>query len=136
VPGQESVGEGRFDGWNEMLLAWDTTRNLAKFVLSQSCATVGGTVKNANGDGVAGIPVFVEPYDLDPHRRIEPALRVITDSKGRYSVSGLTPGVYRMLASFDYQMPDAAQMEAAQALKVTVDGGTHASLDLEEFVIR
>ena len=108
---------------------------MVKFVLSRSCATIVGKVKNANGDGAAGVPVFVEPYDLAPRKRIEQALRVETDTKGQYSVSGLAPGVYRLLASFDYQVLNADQMDEAQALKVTVEEGARVTLDLEEFVI-
>jgi hypothetical protein len=129
---QESATEGRFDGWNEMPLAPGSGQSVVKFVLSQSCATIGGTVKNANGDGVADVPVFVEAYDLDQRKRVYRALTLHTDSKGQYSQSGLVPGVYRLMASFDLGI---AQMDEAQAVKVTVEEGAHVTLDLEEFVI-
>ncbi len=133
---QESASEGRFDGWNEIMLAPDS-QNVVKFVLSTSPATIGGTVKNASGDAVAGVRVFIEAYDLDPFKRIEPTRSVVADSKGQYSFGGLAPGVYRLLASFDYaSAPNAAQLEEAKALKVTVEAGARATLDLEEFVIR
>jgi hypothetical protein len=93
-------------------------------------------VTNANGDPVAGVPVFVEPFDLDPRLRIEPLRSVTTDGKGRYEISGLAAGVYRLMASFDYEMPDTSQMAAANAKKVQVDDGGRATLDLQEFVIR
>jgi hypothetical protein len=133
---RESAGDERFDGWNEMPLAPGGAQIGAKFVLSKSCATIGGAVKNASGDGVAGVPVFVEAYDLDARRRVEQVLRVVADSKGQYSVSGLAPGVYRLLASFDYQMPNGAQMDEGNAKTVKVEEGGRAVLDLEEFVIR
>ena len=132
---QEAAGEGRFDGWNEVLLV-SAEQSVVKFVLSRSCATIGGTVKNANGDAVTGVPVFAEPYDLDARRRIEPARRVLTDSKGQYSVNDLVPGVYRLLASFDYLMPQPSQMNEAVAKTVKVEGGAAAVLDLDEYVIR
>ena len=125
---------GRADGWTEIVLA-PHSQTLVKFVLSQSPATIGGTVKNAAGDPVEGVPVFVEPYDLDPGKRIEPLRSAITDAKGRYAISGLAAGVYRLLASFDYQMPDSSQMDAANARTVRVEDGGRATLDLEEFVI-
>ena len=58
-----------------------------------------------------------------------------TDANGRYEVSGLAAGVYRLLASFDYQMPESEQMAAAQAKTVRVEDGGRAVLDLDEFVI-
>jgi hypothetical protein len=125
---------GRADGWNEFLLP-PGLQTAVRFVLPFSPAAIGGTVKNANGDTVAGVPVFVEPYDLDPRKRLEPVRSTSTDSNGRYEIGGLAAGVYRLLASFDYQMPEPAQMDAANAKTVRVEDGSRASLDLEEFVI-
>ncbi len=127
------------DGWNEILLSSSSqnsgSQNIVKFVLSSSPATLSGTVKNAGGDAVAGVPVFVEPFDLDPRSRLDPIRTVSTDEKGKYSISGLAPGVYRLLASFDYQMAEPAQMEAAEAPKIKVEEGARATMDLQEFVI-
>ncbi|MEI9973136.1 MAG: carboxypeptidase-like regulatory domain-containing protein [Ignavibacteriota bacterium] len=106
-----------------------------KFVLSKSPATIGGIVKNASGDAVAGVKVFVEPFDLEVRKRLLPMRSVTADAKGRYTIGGLAPGVYRVLASFDYLTVEPAQMDAANAPKITVEDGAHAVLDLEEFVI-
>ena len=125
---------GRADGWNEFLLP-PGARAIARFVLSLTPAVISGTVKNANGDAVAGVPVFVEPYDLDPRHRLEPLRSVNTDGDGHYVIGGLAAGVYRLLASFDYQMPEPAQMDAANAKTIRVEDGARATLDLEEFVI-
>ena len=125
---------GRADGWNEFLLA--SGAQTVKFVLSLSPASIKGTVKDANGGPVAGVPVFVEAYDLDPRKRVEPIRFTNTDAGGRYEMGGLAAGVYRLLASFDYQMPEPAQMEAAQAKTVKVEDGGRAVLDLDEFAIR
>jgi protocatechuate 3,4-dioxygenase beta subunit len=133
-PQSESANQGRTDGWNEILLA-PNSQNVVKFVLSSSPATMGGTVRNSGGDAVAGVPVFIEPYDLEPRKRLEPVRIASTDGKGQYSLGGLAPGAYRVMASFDYQMPEPSQMEAARAPTVRVDEGAHAVLDLEEFVV-
>ena len=125
----------RADGWNEILLR-PGSRDVVKFVLSLFPAAIAGTVKNANGDPVSGMPVFLEPYDLDPRQRLEPMRSTTTDEKGHYQIAGLAAGVYRLLASFDFQNPDSAQMEAANAKTVRVEEGAHIALDLEEFVIR
>jgi hypothetical protein len=127
--------EARVDGWNEITVS-SATQNTVKFVLSRTPGTIAGTVKKANGDPAVGIPVFIEPYDLELSRRLEPGRSVKSDAKGNYSIGGLAPGVYRLLASSDFLMPEPAQMEAAQAQKITVEQGQHASLDLQEFVIR
>jgi len=134
APQSEIATHGRADAWNEILLA-PGSQNVVKFVLSRSPATIGGSVKNSNGDPVAGVPVFIEPSDIDPRQRLEQMRAATTDGKGRYQLGGLAPGVYRLLASFDYQMPDSAQMEAAHATTVQVEEAAHAVLDLEEFVI-
>ena len=131
--GIEPQASGRADGWNEILLA--SGAQTVKFVLSLSPASIKGTVKNANGEPVAGVPVFVEAYDPEPRKRVEPMRFTNTDANGRYEVSGLAAGVYRLLASFDYQMPESEQMAAAQAKTVRVEDGGRAVLDLDEFVI-
>jgi len=132
--GFEPQSGGRADGWNEILLAAGTQN--VKFVLSLSPASIRGMVKNANGDPMAGVPVFVEAYDLEPRKRLEPMRIANTDANGRYEISGLAAGVYRLLASFDYQMPEPQQMEAVQAKTVRVEEGGRSVLDLDEFVIR
>jgi hypothetical protein len=132
--GIEPQSGGRADGWNEILLT--SGAHNVKFVLSLSPAAIRGTVKNANGDPVAGVPVFVEAYDLEPRKRVEPMRIANTDANGRYEISGLSAGVYRLLASFDYQMPEPQQMEAVQAKTVRVEEGGRSVLDLDEFVIR
>jgi len=125
--------QGRTDGWNEILLA-PNSQNVVKFVLSSKPATLSGTVKNSAGDVVAGIPVFIEPFDLDPRKRL--AIRSTrTNAQGQYGFAGLAPGVYRLLGTFEYQMPGAAEMEAALAKTVKVEEGANGVLDLEEFVI-
>ena len=97
---------------------------------------VSGAVKNSSGDVVAGVPVFLEAYDLDPRKRLYEVRSGRTDGQGQYAFGGLAPGTYRVMGSFDYQMPDAAAMEAARAKTVKVEEGGKVVLDLEEFVIR
>jgi hypothetical protein len=135
APQQESASGQRFDGWNEFLLT-SGQQNVVKLVLSQAPGTISGTVKNASGDAVADVPVFIEPYDLDLRKRVEPVRRVKADASGQYQVGGLAPGTYRLLASFDYNLPAPSQMAAAEAKIVKVEEVAHAVLDLEEFVIK
>jgi hypothetical protein len=124
----------RADGWNEILLA-SGSQNTVKFVLSSSPGTLSGTVKNSTGDPVAGVPVFLEPYDLEPRRRLVQVRSTRTNGQGQYAVGGLATGVYRLLASFDYLSPEPAKMDAANAKTIKVEEGARAVLDLDEFVI-
>jgi hypothetical protein len=133
-PTPDPTDRGRTDGWNEMLLT-SGSDNVVKFVLSSSPATLSGTVKTSGGDPIVGVPVFIEPYDLDPRKRLAEIRSTRTNAQGQYSFGGLAPGVYRLLGTFDYQLPDAAEMEAARATTVKVEEGSRAVLDLEEFVI-
>lgn len=135
TPPQPGVADhGRADGWNEIMLA-PGSQNAVKFVLSSKPAAVSGTVRTTGGDAVAGVPVFLEAYDLEPRKRLADMRTTRTNAQGQYQFAGLAPGVYRLLGTFDYQMPDAA-LEAARARTVTVEEGREAVLDLEEFVIR
>jgi hypothetical protein len=81
------------------------------------------------------VPVFIEAYDLDPRKRLTDIRMTRTNGQGQYQFGGLAPGVYRLLGTFDYQMPDTGEMEAARATTVKVEEGRDAALDLEEFVI-
>jgi len=134
-PQADSAEQGRADGWNEILLA-PSTQNAVRFVLSSKPATLSGTVKNSGGDAVAGIPVFIEPYDLDPRKRLAAIRATRANAQGQYGFGGLAPGVYRVLGTFEYQMPDSSEMAAALAKTVKVEEGSNAVLDLEEFAIR
>lgn len=133
-PEPDPADQGRADGWNEILLA-PNSQNVVKFVLSSKPAALSGTVKNSGGDAVAGIPVFIEPFDLDPRKRLAAIRSTRTNAQGQYGFGGLAPGVYRLLGTFEYQMPGAAEMEGALAKTVKVEEGSNGVLELEEFVI-
>ena len=122
----------RVEGWNEALI---TGGGGVRFTLSGNPGTVHGTVTDA-GDPVAGAPVFLEPMDLDPGRRVTDTYVAITDIHGRYQFPGLAPGRYRVLSSFEYQMPDSKIMAEARARELQIDARTDQSQDLELFVIR
>jgi hypothetical protein len=83
---------------------------------------------------VAGVPVYLEPYDAEGRRRVGELRMVRTDVQGQFRFTGLAPGGYRMLSSFEFQMPDASTMDAAGALVIQVEEGADLSQDLPQYV--
>jgi hypothetical protein len=123
----------RFDGWNEQTIqSWG---GFVRFSFSSTAGALHGTVADA-GSPVAGAPVFLEPMDLEPVRRIADTYVTVTDIQGRYHFGGLAPGHYRVLSSFEYQMPDSKIMAEARARELQVDARSDTGLDLDLYVIR
>ena len=134
-PQRQSSADERCDGWNEFLLTTGQ-QNVVKLVLSRTPATISGAVRNADGEPASNVTVFVEPYDLDVRKRTEEVRRIKADEKGQYQLAGLAPGVYRLLASFDFFSIEPSQMQISEAKTVKLEEAAHAVVDLEEFVIR
>ncbi len=130
-PNRETRAGERADGWNEVLL---TQPALVKFVLSPNPASVHGAVTNAAREPVAGAPVYLEPYDAEARRRLGELRMVRTDIQGQFRFAGLAPGAYRLLSSFEFQMPDAATMDAAGALVIKAEEGADRAHDLPQYV--
>lgn len=129
---------GRADGWNEIVLGSGESGPMiqpVKFTLSSSPGTVHGTV-NLSSQFVAGVPVFLEPYDLDLAKRLAPVQITRTDSRGQYQFTGLAPGQYRLLGTFEYQSPDSAEMDAAAAITIKIEEAKDLQQDLELYVAR
>jgi hypothetical protein len=123
----------RFDGWNEQTIqSWG---GFVRFSFSNSPGAFHGTVTDA-GDPVVGAPVFLEPVDLEPARRITDTYVTVTDIHGRYHFGNLAPGHYRVLSSFEYQMPDSKIMTEARARELQVEVRSDVGLDLDLYVIR
>jgi hypothetical protein len=59
-----------------------------------------------------------------------------TDINGGYRFTGLAPGSYRLLATFDYRTPDGAVMELAAVKTAKVGEGGDVIQDLEQYVVR
>jgi Carboxypeptidase regulatory-like domain len=123
------------DGWNEATVNPRPMSSSARFSFSPGHAAVHGTVTDA-GAPVAGAPVFIEAVDIEPERRIADCFVAITDVQGRYRFSGLAPGRYRLLSSFEYQMPDSQTMTDASAKDVLIGAHADHAFDLDLYVIR
>jgi protocatechuate 3,4-dioxygenase beta subunit len=135
-PRGENTIRGRADGWNEVVLAGSGVRETqeVKFILSPRPATIRGVARNSGQDGVAGVPVFLEAYDMESRRRVADVRMIRADTRGQFEFHGLAPGHYRLIATFDFQMPDAVQMEAARVVKA--DEGQDQTIDLDLYVSR
>jgi hypothetical protein len=133
-PKGEGAESGRADGWNEIVLNGPGQVDV-RFVLSPHPGTLHGVVKDS-GNAVAGVPVFLEAYDLESRRRLTDVRMTRTDVRGQYDFYGLAPGNYRVLGTFEYQMPDTAAMDLARARVVKVDEGQDQASDLDLYVIR
>ncbi|HUI57835.1 MAG TPA: carboxypeptidase-like regulatory domain-containing protein [Bryobacteraceae bacterium] len=122
----------RADGWNDITVGYVGT---VRFTLSSNACAVHGTVTDSQSP-VIGAPVFVEPLDLDPERRVTDTYMTLTDIHGQYRFSSLAPGKYRVLASFEYLMPDSNTMTKAGAKPIKLDEGHDLQQDLDLYVIR
>lgn len=131
-PRADGGGPGRADGWNEILVG--RTAEPVRFILSSTPGSVHGTV-TAGQDPASGAPVFLEAYDAESGRRVMDPRMARTDAKGRFQFAGLAPGTYRLLATFEYEMPDAAAM-AARGRAFPVAEGREMQQDVELYVIR
>jgi hypothetical protein len=123
----------RADGWNETTIRGGFDR--VRFVLSSGPAAVHGTVKDS-AEPVLGAPVYLEGYDPDGRKRLTDLRVTRADAHGLYRFEGLAPGTYRILATFEYLMPDAAAMEAAGAKTVRVQEHGDVAHDLDLYVMR
>jgi hypothetical protein len=121
---------GRADGWIEVLLhGFDTVA----IKVSARPAGIHGTV-GASSDPIPGAPVYLEAFDTDNRKRLGELHVTRTDVHGRYHFSGLAPGVYRVLSTFEYENPEPESMEAAGARSVTLSEATDTAQDLDLYV--
>jgi hypothetical protein len=106
-----------------------------RFTLSGGPGEMHGTVKYY-GEPLVGAPVYLEAWDPDTRKRVTDLKVVRTDIHGVYRFQGLAPGTYRVLATFEYNMPDSASMELAGAKSVRVEARNDLPMDLDLYGIR
>ena len=108
-----------FVGSNETITGIDNAMQLG--------GTISGTITNASGAKVSGVAVMAYT-GLGPSSRIE--YRATTDSSGKYSMVGITPGTYKVFfgdlwaATPTYQRTwlGGSTQEAATAITVVANG--------------
>ena len=131
-PRYQRFGDQRVDGWNDIVVGGGPRG--VTFNLSSNFGAVHGTVKSS-GEPVMGAPVFLEPFDLEPSRRVTETFATRADIHGQYHFTGLTPGSYRVLSSFEYLMADSAAMSSAGAKLVNIETARDLQQDLDLYVI-
>jgi hypothetical protein len=103
-------------GWIEIPI---TASMELKIALSNRPAAVRGIVRNAAGEPAPGAPVYLSE------------LRTVrTDTQGRFEFYGLAPGPYYLLASFDDEIPTAANahsIKLAEGQDLTEDLVLHTA---------
>jgi hypothetical protein len=119
------------EAWNEITIG---NFNLVKFTLTVGGGSVYGVVKTL-GDAVAGAPVHLEAYDPVSRRRVMDLQTTRTDLRGAYRFDGLAPGIYHVLATFEYQAPDAAAMDQAGARQIQLEARSDLQLDLDLYTL-
>jgi hypothetical protein len=133
-PGIGLRSRDRADGWNE-ITAGDNLR-AARFVLSNSPGSLRGTVTGTAHEAVMGAPVYLEGYDSGSKTRIGELRTAYTDTLGMYQFSGLAPGAYRVLATFEYTAPDTATIESCAPKTVNIARSDAVTQDLDLFVLK
>lgn len=118
------------EGWNDIVAGSGGSVN---FTLSSNPGAVHGTVKSS-GQAVVGAPVFLEPSDLEPARRLSESFSTRTDTQGQYGFTGLAPGNYRLLASFEYSTADSATMSNSGAKPIRIESASDSQQDLELYI--
>lgn len=134
VSGVAATGGSRLrpDGWNEIEARQYT---VVRYGLAAGPASLRGVVR-AGGEAVAGAPVYLEAYDPSSRRRLIDLKSTRSDVRGGYRFDGLAPGNYRVLATFEYQAPDAVTMDAAQATAIRIEPRGDAQSDLTLYELR
>ena len=133
VDGRDLTPGGRADGWHEFPVASGRYAQM-RIALSSRPAGVQGKVSGTGNEPVIGAPVFLEAIDPTLHKRLKELAGARTDARGIYQFTGLPPGTYRLLSTFDFDDPDPETMEAARARTVTLTEGKVEPCDLDFYV--
>ena len=133
VDGRDLTPGGRADGWHEFPVASGRYAQM-RIALSSRPAGVQGKVSGTGNEPVIGAPVFLEAIDPTLHKRLKELAGARTDARGIYQFTGLPPGTYRLLSTFEFDDPDPETMEAARARTVTLTEGKVEPCDLDFYV--
>jgi hypothetical protein len=131
-PAYERSERTRVDGWNEITVGASYTP--VTFVLASDPGSLHGTVMQRQ-DAAVGAMVFLEPWDAAQHKRLGEVRSARAGIRGQYRFHGLAPGSYRVMATFEYQMPEEGEMDRAETRVVKAEAGADLAQDLDLFAI-
>jgi hypothetical protein len=123
----------RADGWNETTVTGPCGIHM---VLSDKPGGVHGAVTMGASEPAGGVPVYLEAYDETAHKRVVDLRSTRTDMHGKYKFAGLAPGTYRLVATFEYQAPLTADIDAMRPRVFRVEEGRDQQQDLDVWVMR
>jgi hypothetical protein len=124
----------RADLWNRVGIESGFSTQIT-VALASNPGSLEGMV-TADHAAAVGAMVFLEPWDSGQHKRLGDVRTVRADMRGHYQFHGLAPGDYRVMATFEYQMPEEAEMDRAETRVVKAEAGANLGQDLDLFVIR
>jgi large repetitive protein len=104
-------------------------------LLSDRPATLSGVVR-LDGDPVIGAPVFLHAYDSELRQRSGGIRTINADRQGRYLFTGLPPGRYEVVSSYQIRDPDAEGLPPGLGTSVTLDEDEEGEQNLTLTVIR
>ncbi len=102
--------------------------NLPIFV-SETAGAMEGNVIGVDFKPAPGVPVFLWTATDAARRSIGGSRMLISDVNGHYSFTGLPPGDYRVLATFDTNAADEELLDLAKAPSTHLDTGQRLSAD-------
>jgi hypothetical protein len=132
-PRGERPEGSRADGWNEFTVNSSCS---VRIVVSNKPGGVHGTVTMGAHEPAGGVPVFLEAYDEITHKRVVELRSTRTDMLGQYTFAGLAPGTYRLVSTFEYQLPATGDIDAMSPRVFKVEEGRDQQQDLDAYVIR
>ncbi len=102
-------------------------RSSVTIAISERAAVIEGNVIGADSKPAPGVPVFLWTSTDAARRSIGGSRVLISDVNGHYSFTGLPPGDYRVLATFDANEVDEELLDIAKAPSTHLDAGQRLS---------
>lgn len=136
IPGtrQSTAGSAsRADGWTEVY-APDYGYSALRVIVSRRPAGIHGKVTASLGEAVVGAPVYLEAWDERENKRLGEIRQTLTNAQGGFRFSGLAPGVYRIISSFDFIAPNEELMQALSPKVVKAGEGEDVAAGLSLYV--
>lgn len=102
-------------------------------ILNPNPGSVRGVVTTSDGQPAPGAPVYLRAWDPDLNARTGGTRQVRADPKGQFGFTGLPPGSYEVIATFELE-EDPTNWRPGRGKEISVQEGTDEKLgvNLEE----